>query len=96
MKLSPDLLMSVIAHVDESGEKIDLEIRPKKRRVESRVHPFSGELYELDITPPEIEVSQGLNRLPHVCAWGIFTLWSDEDESRKSIMCRPVSGRHRG
>ena len=61
MKLAPDLLMSVIAHVDESGEKIDLEIRPKKRLVESRVHPFSGELYELDITPPEIEVKLSLD-----------------------------------
>ena len=72
MKLSPDLLMSVIAHVDESGEKIDLEIRPKKRRVESRVHPFSGELYELDITPPEIEVKLSLDDAQRLAD----TLWT--------------------
>ena len=72
MKLAPDLMMSVIAHVDESGEKIDLEIRPKKRRVESRVHPFSGELYELDITPPEIEVKLSLDDAQRLAD----TLWT--------------------
>ncbi|TFZ79786.1 hypothetical protein, partial [Candidatus Macondimonas diazotrophica] len=72
MKLAPDLLMSVIAHVDESGEKIELEIRPKKRRVESRFHPFSGELYELDITPPEIEVKLSLDDAQRLAD----TLWT--------------------
>ena len=72
MKLATDLMMSVIAHVDESGEKIDLEIRPKKRRVESRVHPFSGELYEFDITPPEIEVKLSLDDAQRLAD----TLWT--------------------
>ena len=70
--MAPDLLMSVIAHVDESGEKIDLEIRPKKRQVESRVHPFSGELYELDITPPGIEVKLSLDDAQRLAD----TLWT--------------------
>ena len=57
---------------EHGGEKIDLEIRPKKRRVESRFHPFSGELYELDITPPEIEVKLSLDDAQRLAD----TLWT--------------------
>ena len=47
-------------------------IIPKKRRVESRVHPFSGELYEFDITPPEIEVKLSLDDAQRLAD----TLWT--------------------